>query len=77
MEETKTEETGFTITEIVEIIRAFTPPIYLKYDAIRMYSMEKLAPSPLIEGGKGKGNKTLFPPATTAEVAASYRLIKK
>lgn len=77
MEDTNTEKTGFPIPEIIEILRAFTPPINLKYDAIRTYSMEKLAPSPLIEGGKGKGNKTVFPPETPSEIAASYRLIKK
>ena len=72
-----TDVEGLYMSEILKVLHSFTPSIPLKYDAIRMYSLDKLAPDPLIGGGKGKGNKTVYPLEAPAEIAASYRMIKK
>ena len=77
MKDIMIEKNGLVMTEIIKMLRKFSPPIFLKYDAVRMYSIDKLSPSPLFEGGKGKGNRTVYPLETPAEIAASYRLIKK
>lgn len=77
MENVMTDKKGLVMTDIIKMLRTLSPPIYLKYDAVRMYSIDKLSPSPLVEGGKGKGNRTVYPLQTPAEIAASHRLIKK